>query len=92
MRLREAGVLEVAGREAEAAEKMLEAIALFSRGEWRHWLGIVHLEYAKLLQRIGRSDEAADALASAESRFGPQVGARAAELTAFRRTLGARKG
>ena len=92
VRLREAGVLEVAGREAEAAEKMLEAIALFSRGEWRHWLGIVHLEYAKLLQRIGRSDEAADALASAESRFGPQVGARAAELTAFRRTLGARKG
>ena len=92
VRFREAGVLRLAGRDREAVDKFREAITQFSHGEWPHWLAVAYLEYAEVVQRMDRPEEAAEALATAETLLGEQSGARAARLAAFRQALAARKG
>jgi hypothetical protein len=77
-----ARVHDIAGRidEAEAAYRAAEDAFAVTGFRRIFWHGLIHLDHADLLLRIGRGHDAAAHLATAESILGSQSGERAARI------------
>lgn len=88
----EAEVRQLEGRDDDAIAKFRESLALFAQTEYLPQKGVVHLEFAERLLRLGRAEDAAEQLTIAESLIGPQSAGRAARIESLRDVLGARKG
>jgi class 3 adenylate cyclase/tetratricopeptide (TPR) repeat protein len=75
-----------AGRidEAEAAYRAAEDAFAVTGFRRIFWHGLIHLDHAELLLRIGRGHDAAAHLATAESLLGSQRGERAARIAKVR--------
>jgi hypothetical protein len=84
-------VRQLEGRDDDAIAKFRESLALFAQTEYLPQKGVVHLEFAERLLRLGRAEDAAEQLTIAESLIGPQSAGRAARIESLRDVLGARK-
>ena len=87
----QAEVLALEGRAEDALLKFRESIDLFDRTEFGSRRALVHMDCAELLQRLGRSQEAARQLDIAGSLLGQQTGERAARIESLRQSIAIRR-